>query len=72
MRRTTITVVVLSEDPISERMDIADIAREWDSGDYVLYSTEMLAEDVSRERMASLLIEAGSDPSFFQLDEVSP
>lgn len=70
MRRTTIVLVVLSEDPIPERMDVADVAREWDTGEYVLYSTSMSSEAVSKETMAGLLTEAGSDPAFFQLDDV--
>lgn len=70
MRRTTIVLVVLSEDPIPERMDMADVAREWDTGDFVLYSTDMSSEAVSKETMARLLTEAGSDPGFFQLDDL--
>lgn len=70
MRRNVITLVVLSEEPIPERMDIADVAREWESGDYVLYSTDMESEPVSKGRMAKLLTEAGSDPGFFQLDDL--
>lgn len=71
MRRNVITLVVLSEEPIPERMDIADVAREWESGDYVLYSTDMTSEIVGPERMAKLLYEAGSDPDFFQIGEAA-
>ncbi len=74
MQKTTITVVVLSEEPIDERMDIVDVVREWEEGDFVLFSTRMESEKLSDVQMARALWEAGSDPGFFQLDhiEVNP
>lgn len=70
MYRTEITLTVLSEEPIDGRLDIADIVRECDQGDFVLHSTRRWQEDMSIEQMAYALLEAGSDPGFFQLDSV--
>ena len=70
MHKTVIAIVVLSEEPIDERLDVADIVRECDVGDFVLYTTTMKRQVVSDETMARLLTEAGSEPAFFNLEEV--
>lgn len=71
MHKTRITITVLSEDPIHERMDLADIIRECDQGDYVLFSEESNTETLTNDQMAQALWEAGSDPSFFNLESGS-
>lgn len=67
MYRNTFTLVVLSEEEIPEGMDVTDVVRECDSGDYVLSSTDHKAEKLTDEEMAQALTEAGSEPDFFQL-----
>lgn len=69
MKRTTITLVVLSEETIHERMDIGDVMRECDQGDFVLSSDHRSEEDLTDDEMGRALWEAGSEPGFFQLDE---
>ena len=68
MKKTTFTFIVLSEDPIHERMDIGDVIRECDEGDFVLYSLRQTSETLTPQQMAHALLEAGSDPTFFQLN----
>ena len=66
MYRTEITLTVLSEEPIAIS-DVSDICRECDEGDFVLYSQTRVAENIGLEQMAYALLEAGSDPEFFQI-----
>lgn len=68
MIRTRFVLVVLSEDPIDDEMDLAAIIRECDEGDYVLHSCAHSTVKVSRKHMAELLVESGSDPEFFGID----
>ena len=65
MYKTTITLTVLSEDPI---IDPTDIAEEAGTGSYSMDSS---AESVKVDgpKMAKLLLGQGSDPEFFGLDE---
>lgn len=67
--RTVITLVVLTEDLIPPSMSLEDINYhtqdgEW-SGDWNITDTK----EVSAQEMAKLLIQQGSDPSFFSLNE---
>lgn len=71
MYRTAITLVVLSEDEIPEGMDVGDVVREYDTGDYVLFSTDTKAEKLTDEEMAEALTQAGSEPDFFQLGHLA-
>ena len=67
--KTTIHYTVLSEDPIDPHFGLADIAREAYEGRYVGYlrgeSDEVLLNGAA---MAGELLDAGSDPGFFELD----
>jgi len=67
--RTTITLVVLSGDPLPHAADPADVIRECDSGDYVLASTAYAQEQIGEPEMALALTSAGSDPGFFRIGE---
>lgn len=69
MYRTTITLVVLSEDPISDAMEAETILVECDRGDYVLASDDRERVLLGKEEMAEALIAAGSEPGFFQIGE---
>lgn len=71
MYRNKLTIVVLSEELIPEGMDIADIVREYNEGDFVLYSTDHESEKLTDVEMARALTEAGSDPDFFQLGHLA-
>jgi hypothetical protein len=68
MKRSTITLVVLSEETIEGR-DIGYILESCDTGDCVLASTGFEDEDLSGKQMADALKDAGSDPGFFMLDD---
>ena len=67
---TTITVKVLSENyPVITDVDLHDLARQVDEGDWVLHSQEGSQEQVTPQKMAELLGDAGSEPGFFRLDD---
>lgn len=68
--RTVIQVEVLSEDPIEHSMSLSEIQRECDEGDYSgSWDTVISNEPISGKEAANKLIEQGSDPEFFQMDE---
>lgn len=69
MFRNRVTVVVLSEDPIPDGMDLGDVARECDEGAYVLHTYSIVPEMLTPEQMAQELKDAGSEPAFFMLEE---
>lgn len=65
---TTITLKVLSADPIPEDASLGQIFEETDMGAYVLdASTPLVRETLTREQMAEALLAAGSDPDFFEI-----
>lgn len=64
----TFTIVVLSEEPIQDAMELSTVVTECDEGAFVAHSLHKHTLPVSPQRMAKLLIEAGSDPEFFNLD----
>lgn len=68
MYRTKIEVTVLSEEPIPEDMDIGDVLREADSGDFVMAAYWTAPELLTKPEMAAALIAAGSEPLFFQIE----
>ena len=67
--RTILTVEVLSEEPVSDALSLADIAREGEDGSFSLDVTSQETTGVSSAEMATLLLAQGSDPEFFLLDE---
>ena len=64
--QTDITVRVLSDRPVENPNDLEAIAREGDSGDYVLAVTTVAQAELTREQMDVALTAAGSDPGFFE------
>jgi hypothetical protein len=66
---TTITLKILSEDTSTENLDLEQIPYAVNEGDCVLFSDNRKAKEVSKEKMSQLLIDAGSDPGFFGLDD---
>jgi hypothetical protein len=70
--RTEITFIVLSEEPIHPAMDMEGIVAECESGGYVAdYNITVpdKRETLTGKQMAEALYKAGSDPSFFRLDD---
>ena len=70
--RTSITFMVLSEEPIHPFMDMGAIVAECEEGEYVAdYNTTQpdKSEELTSKQMADALYHAGSDPSFFSLDD---
>jgi hypothetical protein len=63
--KTTITLVVLSESPIPDSMELESILNECDEGDYVLLDWGARPESLTKDEMAEALYEAGSEPEFF-------
>jgi hypothetical protein len=67
--KTVYTYEVLSEEPIPGDLGFARVVEETSEGDY---SGRMLSEEetvIDGPTMAKLLMEQGSDPEFFMLDE---
>ena len=67
--RTILTVEVLSEEPVSDALSLADLAREGEDGSFSLVVTSQETTGVSSAEMATLLLAQGSDPELFLLDE---
>lgn len=68
--KTTITVVVLTEDLLEgSPLELSTIVSECDEGAFVSHSEYRKSEEVTAEQMANLLKEAGSEPDFFQIEE---
>lgn len=65
--KTTITVTVLSEEPVPTDLSLQEIAREGHVGAYVLTYDFTKAEQLSEDEIVEALEEAGSDASFFEL-----
>ena len=66
--RTTISVVVLSEEPISENMSLRDVMREADDGEFVAQTGDYISTEITSKQAADALYEMGSEPGFFRLD----
>lgn len=69
--RTTITYVVLSEEPLGDAgdFDLADIVRECDDGALVGDMTKSEQEELDGPQMAKALADARSDAGFFELTD---
>jgi len=67
MHQTTITLTVLSEEPIPDDAEISDIVHEAMVGDYSMDS-EISSRQISPVQMAEIALAQGTDPEFFGLD----
>ena len=72
--KTTLRMVVLSEEPIPPDMTVDEILEEADSGDYVAGASSMEEADrveqvLDGKQIGRELIAIGSEPGFFQLDD---
>ena len=67
--KSTITVTVLSEEPISPDASLADIAYNFTEGDNSGEWELTNVEELDGKQAAAALIAQGSDPEFFQLTE---
>ena len=66
--RTVVQIEVLSEEPLSNEIDIGSLYYDITEGD-CSGSTEVITrENVNGKRIADLLSAQGSDPQFFQVD----
>lgn len=65
--RTRFTVEIMSEDPIPDGAELCQLLHECDTGDCVLHSISSETFEETGEHMAKLLVDCGSDESFFQL-----
>jgi len=68
--KTTITLIVLSENPIPDEFDIPQIAFEATEGDYSMADGERVQVELTGKEMADALTEQGSEPGFFQLNDM--
>jgi len=68
--RNVVTIEVLTEDePLSDDLTLEDIGYEIENGGSSGGEIEIKSNEVPPAEMARLLIEQGSDPSFFLLNE---
>lgn len=66
MYKTTIKVIVLSEEPILNLISLEDLGRECDEGDFVLHTNVIeQSEKLTEEQMSKELLDAGSSEDFF-------
>ena len=66
--RTLVSVEILSEEPLPE-MELEELGYQMSLGSYYGDIEYGLSEEVDSSTMAKLLIDQGSDPEFFGLDE---
>ena len=68
--KTKITIEVLSEEPIPDDMNIADIAFEGEEGMFSIGNTKNYKQTVlNGKQAANALKKQGSAPSFFLLND---
>lgn len=67
--KKTITLEFLSEEPIPEGMDVANMVYEAQEGDYVMQEKDETDTELTGKEAADLLTEFGSQPEFFGLDD---
>lgn len=67
--KTRFVLIVLSESPCVDGMELSEVITEADTGSFVMNITEALTEEVDVDEMRTLLIDAGSEPGFFGIDE---
>ena len=67
--KTIVSFEVLSEDPIPDSYNPADIWREGQDGGYSIYGRPLSGEVLNAKECATALIAQGSDPGFFGIDK---
>ncbi len=67
--KTTITLDILSEEPIPNPDDITTIANEMINGDYSGIVRDAEMDELDGKEAAEELMCQGSDPGFFGLDD---
>jgi hypothetical protein len=67
--KTTITIEVLSENPIPESYSLEEIIHESNYGDFVLSVPNSESVSLNESEMSKELNKAGSQPEFFALNE---
>jgi hypothetical protein len=67
--KTTITLVVLSEEPIPDEMNIPSIAFEATDGSFSMADGARIQVELNGKEAAVALSEQGSDPGFFRLND---
>jgi hypothetical protein len=65
--KRVVTLEILSEEPIPEGMDIANIIFEAQEGDYSMRECDEKDTILDGKQAAKALLQQNSDPSFFQL-----
>ena len=67
--RTVIQLTVLSEEPLSEGIDLEEISANCELGDYCGKSKWLkVNEPIIGKRAAKAVQDTGNDPEFFQMD----
>lgn len=67
--RYVYTIEVLTEGPIPDHMSMVDILNEADYGSYSSLILDTKSKKVNGKTMAKALMNQGSDPEFFGIDE---
>lgn len=67
--KTKVSFVVLSEEPIPDGMSVENIANECMNGDWSMGNLTTKETELDGRQAAMALINQGSDPGFFRLDD---
>lgn len=60
---------VLSQDPIPDEAGLGEVIRNSIEGDYSMQYERTQSQEISGKTAAMLLVDQGSDPEFFGIDE---
>jgi hypothetical protein len=67
--KTTFTVEIVSEEPIPDDMDYADMMTESEEGEYSSRIIKDTRTKINGKQAANLLLKQASDPEFFGLTD---
>jgi hypothetical protein len=67
--KTTFTIDVLSEEPLGDCLSLGQIDYAITDGDCVGSNLRQVEAELTSKEMAQALLEAGSEPDFFMLDD---
>jgi hypothetical protein len=67
--RTRFSIDVLSEEPLGECLSLSQLDYAINEGDCVGFNLRSKQSKLTSKQMASALLEAGSEPSFFHLND---
>lgn len=67
--KTTFSITVLSDEPLPDDIDLEGVAHAIGDGPYIGGEFRRETQELTAKEAATALVELGSEPDFFQLDE---